>query len=570
MTPAAIHDAPHRPGIRAPAARRGWRGVACVAAWAACVLLASGPARADDAVVDGAPMAGAQEFAPVTVDGRTLLLVRGVSALPAAQRARNIEARIRAFAASGKPTDSLQLVDGTNRTVIVGDGQPLLTVLDTDAAVEGVTDRHALAEVDLDVIAQAITQYRLERTGESLVRAAGTAFAVLALAVLGLAALRWSMRRGKTLIRRSLGRGIRAVEAMSFRLLTAQQIQHTIEGAMEALRWLVSALIVFAAVDFVLSLFPWTRLASTYVSALLTDPLRTMWRGVLASIPGLVFITIMAVVTTYLLRFVQLFFAGIASGRIKLRGFAPEWGWPTYRLVRIGVIAFALVVAYPYIPGSGSDAFKGISIFVGLLMSLGAASVVANSLAGYALIYRRTFRTGDRIRVGDIVGDVVDIRQQVTRLKSLKNEALSIPSTTMLTSQVTNYTELAETDGLILHTTVSIGYDTPWRQVEAMLLMAAGRTRGLEAAPAPYVLVTSLEDFYIVYELNAYTREARAMQFTYSALHRNILDVFNEYDVVITSPHYVADSTEAKRVPRAKWFAAPASDQGAPAAGDKR
>ncbi len=533
---------------------------ALLAASALAVLVAAGPSYADGAPATPAMAAvDTPEVAPVIVDGRTLLLVRGVSALPASERAHAIEGRIRAYAAdASKPAQGLHLVEADQRTLIVGDGAPLLTVFDTDAAVEGVGDRRALAEIELASIIQAVDRYREERTTPSLLRQAGIALAVLAVAVVAVLALRGLARVCKAFTRRRFAKGIHAVEAMSFRLLTTEQLEHTIEGLVDGLRWLVTLLIVFVAVDFALSLFPWTRLLASLMADVLVDPLRTMGRGVLHAIPGLVFIAIVAVVVRYLLRFVQLFFAGIASQRIAVNGFAPEWGWPTYRLVRIAIVAFALVIAYPYIPGSGSDAFKGISIFLGLLMSLGAASAVANSLAGYALIYRRTFKVGDRIKVGDVVGDVIDMRQQVTHLKSLKNEELSIPSTTMLTSQVTNYSARAQADGLILHTTISIGYDTPWRQVEGMLLMAAGRTPGVESTPAPFVLVTSLEDFYIVYELNVYSREAQAMQATYSALHRNILDVFNEYGVVITSPHYIADSETAKLVPRAQWYPEPA------------
>src|SRR6185312_440902 len=208
--------------------------------------------------------------------------------------------------------------------------------------------------------------------------------------------------------------------------------------------------------------------------------------------------------------------------------------------------------------GSRSDAFKAISIFFGLLMSLGAASAVANSLAGYMLIYRRAFRVGDRIRVGEHLGDVVEMRQQVTHLRTTKNEIVTVPSVSMLSSEVVNYSALARTEGLVLHTTVGIGYDTPWRQVEAMLLEAASRTTGLKADPKPFVQVKSLDSFCITYEINAPIEVAQAMNPTYSALHRNILDVFNEYGVAIMTPSYESDPEEPKVVAREKWYEAPA------------
>ncbi len=202
------------------------------------------------------------------------------------------------------------------------------------------------------------------------------------------------------------------------------------------------------------------------------------------------------------------------------------------------MIGFAAVVAYPYIPGSESAAFKGISIFFGVVFSLGASSVVGNMLAGYSLIYRRTFKVGDRVKIGDVVGDVTHMRLQVTHVRTIKNEDVVVPNSVILTSQVVNYSSYAATDGLVLHTTVGIGYEVPWRQVEAMLLLAASRTPGLLTAPPPFVLQTSLADFAINYELNVYCGDAHDMFPLYTALHRNIQDVFNEYGVQIMTPAY--------------------------------
>ena len=250
--------------------------------------------------------------------------------------------------------------------------------------------------------------------------------------------------------------------------------------------------------------------------------------------------------------------SGIERRAINFDGFEPEWASPTFRIVRIAVIGFAAVVAYPYIPGSQSEAFKGISLFFGLVFSLGASSVVANILAGYSLIYRRTFKVGDRVKINDVVGDVASMRLQVTHLRTVKNEDVIVPNSVILTSQVVNYTSYAATDGLILHTTVGIGYEVPWRQVEAMLLMAAGRTPGLRPTPAPFVRQRSLGDFAVSYELNVYCGDAHAMLALYSALHQNIQDVFNEYGVQIMTPAYESDPSSAKVVPRDQWYQAPA------------
>jgi small-conductance mechanosensitive channel len=325
---------------------------------------------------------------------------------------------------------------------------------------------------------------------------------------------------------------------------------------------MIGFLLVLACLDYALSLFPWTRPVARRGAALFIDPLATMWTGFVDALPGLIFIAILVVITRYFLKLTQLFFGGIANGTIKPGGFEREWSWPTYRLVRIAIVGFALVMAYPYIPGSNSEAFKGVSIFFGLLMSIGAASMVANSVAGYALIYRRAFKIGDRIKVDDVVGDVIEMRQQVTQLRTPKNEEVTIPSSLILNSHVVNYSTLARERGLILHTTVGIGYETPWRQVEAMLIEAANRTEGMLREPPPFVLQTSLGDFCVTYEINAYCDSPQEMAKLYTALHRNILDVFNEHGVQIMTPAYEGDPEKPKVVPKAQWYAAPAKPPG--------
>jgi small-conductance mechanosensitive channel len=228
--------------------------------------------------------------------------------------------------------------------------------------------------------------------------------------------------------------------------------------------------------------------------------------------------------------------------------------------VRTFIIVLFLVMIFPYIPGSSTGAFKGISLFMGIVFSLGSSSVIGNLIAGYTMTYRRAFRVGDRILVDGSIGDVEEMRLLVTHLRSPKNEEIIVPNTLILNGNVTNYSSIARKEGLILHTTVGIGYETPWRQVEAMLVEAARRTEGLESEPPPFVLQKELADFAVTYEVNAYTRDPRRMYATYTALHANILDVFNEYGVQIMTPAYEGDPEVPKVVPPDGRFAAPASE----------
>jgi small-conductance mechanosensitive channel len=193
------------------------------------------------------------------------------------------------------------------------------------------------------------------------------------------------------------------------------------------------------------------------------------------------------------------------------------------------------------------------------MFSLGSTAAIGNIVAGYSLTYRRAFKVGDRVRIDDHVGDVVAVRLLVTHLRSPKNEEIVVPNARILREDIVNFSSLAREQGLILHTTVGIGYATPWRQVEAMLLEAARRTPGLLEEPVPFVLVRALGDVSITYEINAYSRDPQAMNRQYAALHRNILDVFNEYGVQIMTPGYEGDPPEPKVVARERWYAAPAA-----------
>jgi small-conductance mechanosensitive channel len=279
-------------------------------------------------------------------------------------------------------------------------------------------------------------------------------------------------------------------------------------------------------------------------------------------IPNAIFLAILFLITRWVLRFLRILFEGVEKGHVHIEGFRPEWALPTFNLTRVGVLIFAIVVAFPYIPGSDSLAFKGISVFLGVLLSLGSSSAISNIVAGYTLIYRSAFKIGDRVRIGEVVGTVDRIRLQVTHVRSIKNEDVVIPNSSILQQDVTNYSTLCRSHGLLLHTTVGIRYEVPWRQVEAMLLVAAKRTPGLLEKPAPFVLQKSLGEFAVVYEINVGCDDPSTMMARYTDLHRNILDVFNEHGVQIMTPAYEGDPEAAKVVPKDRWFTSPADGDG--------
>lgn len=265
----------------------------------------------------------------------------------------------------------------------------------------------------------------------------------------------------------------------------------------------------------------------------------------------------------YALRLVNAVFLSIETGRLQVAGYEAEWALPTYRLARLPIVVLCLIVASPCIPDSSSEAFKGFSVFFGVFISLGTSSLVGNIIAGYRLTCRRAFRVGDRIRAGDHLGEVREIRLVATRLRTTKNAEGIIPNSKLIGDEVLNCSSLAHRDGLIRHTCVGIGYEVPWRKVEAMLLEAARATGRVEKDRA-FVRWKSLGDFAVTYELNAPCKEPTMMKSLYSELHRNILDAFNKNGVRIMTPDCEGDTPGRKVVPPDRWFEAPAAPMKSP------
>lgn len=502
--------------------------------------------------------------APVALDGVQLFSVRGIKAYPARKRAGAIVDRIEKLAQNRSISPgSVKTRESDLGTDILSGAGTIMTVVDADAEIEGVT-RQQLASVYATKLRNAVQKYRQDRTPEKI--RSDIRFAFLATVVL-LASLLFVRRVYRALLAAAEARykaKVHAVTIKTFELVRAERIWTAFKSALKALRFLTVLVLAYAWLYLVLDRFPWTRAVAGTLLSLALDPLRTIGKAVVGQIPNIVFLVILAFIVRYLLKLLGLFFSAVEKGNVVLSGFEPEWALPTYRIIRVLVLAFAVVVAYPYIPGSASPAFKGISIFLGVVVSLGSSSALSNIIAGYMMTYRRAFRAGDRVKIGDFTGDVTEMRLLVTHLRTVKNEEVVIPNSLILNSHVMNYSSLArERGGLILHTTVGIGYDTPWRQVNSLLLAAAERTPGLIREPPPFVLQRSLNAFDVTYEINAYTGDPRTMERTYSDLHRNIQDEFNSYGVQIMTPAYMSDPEQLKVVPKDQWYAAPAKPPGA-------
>lgn len=495
------------------------------------------PARAKPAPAKPAPAKPAP--APVVLEGKTLFTIKEtvLSATPE-ERAGGVNERLaklvmnRAFR-----SDSIQVVDDEFASTLVAGGTVLLRVFDRDAAAEGVT-RQALAARYADIVHTAIEEHNLAFRFRSLLF--GIIYAIIATGLLVLILLLYHSLFPKLYarIRDWSGSKIRSVHIGSLELLHAAQIVRLLLALARWFRILTTALLVYAWLLYVLSLFPWTHGIAAAVIGYILDPLKAFGAAVIASLPDLFVLAVVVFITRYVIKFARFFFGAIEKGQVVLPGFYADWASSTYKIVRFFILAFAFTVAFPYIPGSRSEAFKGVTIFLGILFSLGSSSAVSNVMGGLSITYMRAYKVGDRVRIGDTVGDVIDKSLLVTHIRTIKNEDITIPNAMIMNTHVVNYSARAKEEGLILHTSVTIGYDAPWRTVHELLIEAARKTACILLEPKPFVLQTALNDFYVTYELNAYTDEPREMANTYSSLHRNIQDTFNEAGVEIMSPHY--------------------------------
>ncbi|HET6370452.1 MAG TPA: mechanosensitive ion channel domain-containing protein [Nitrospiria bacterium] len=478
--------------------------------------------------------------APIVFDKKTLFFVRErVLSYSPEDRARTISDRINKLSKELVRTEPITVVNAETTSDITAGDLVIMTVTDQDAKGEG-RPREQLAEEYAKQINVALEAHRKGYSIRSLLL--GALFTLVASLILFivLKLLIKILAKADAKINAWRSTRIPSLRIQSLEILPADRIADALIGLVKAARIAAIVILLYFYVPLVFSFFPWTRgFAGTLLDYIL-DPLAAVFHGAGVFLPNLFFIAVIVFVSRYVIMFVRLIFRGVERGTIALPGFYREWARPTYKIVRFLIIAFTAVIVFPYLPGSHSPAFRGISIFLGILFSLGSTSAVANVVAGVILTYMRGFSLGDRVRIADTVGDVIEATLLVTRVRTIKNVDVTIPNSMVLGSHIINYSSSARESGLILNTSVSIGYDAPWRQVHELLIAAARSTQHILDNPAPFVLQTGLNDFYATYELNAHTDKPRAMAVIYSELHQNIQDKFNEAGVEIMSPHYSA------------------------------
>jgi small-conductance mechanosensitive channel len=475
----------------------------------------------------------------VIVEGRRILTVyQPIGTYTPKERAERIAERIIAVAREGKMSPELiGLQPREAWTEITANDKVLMAVTDVDAKMAKKT-RDQLAAEDAGSIRQALLNYRREHSWNSILK--GILYTVLLTSLL--APIAWTLRKLRLAARARLEKWIHARTRAEEKKSPWQiAFTYTISLAVACgtvMRWLLMVALVQAYFTITLSFFSTTRSISIAITDWLFSTLKSLADSGLEYLPNLVVIAIIAAIASQVLRLITMVFDEISKGNLTVRGFYPDWAEPTAKLIRILVLVLVIVVIFPYLPGSKSLAFQGISIFVGVLLSLGSSSAVANAIAGIILTYMRSFLVGDWVKIGDTIGEVVEKNILVTRILTPKQEIITIPNATVMNGSVMNYTREAKNAGVIFHTTVTIGYDAPWKTVHLLLMDAAYATKHVLSRPEPFVLQTALNDFYVAYELNAYTDTPRQMQFIYSDLHQNIQDKFNEAGMEICSPHF--------------------------------
>ncbi len=436
-------------------------------------------------------------------------------------------------------TEQLRVVEAETTIDIVYNESIVMSISENDA-IWNNTIKMDLAQNYQQIIGKATETYLKETSFSTLAGEISLALLVLLAAIIFIFNLNKLFRWTAKEIEAQEGKRIHGIKIRNSTLFNAKQQINVFLNVNTTIKWLLIALLVYIALPVLFGIFPWTKNLAETLFGYILNPVKKMALGLWNYLPNLITIIVIVTIFTYFLKGVRFLKTEIANGHISLSGFYPDWANPTYQIVRIITFFFMLVVIFPYLPGSDSPVFQGISVFLGFLFTFGSAGSLSNIIAGLVLTYMRLFKIGDRVKIGEVTGDVIEKSLLVTRIRTIKNEIISIPNSTVMSSHTINYCSDAVEKGLILHTTITIGYDVPWKQVHQALLDAADRTDMVLKDPQPFVLQTSLEDFYVAYQINAYTREPNKQAVMYSQLHQNIQDCCNESGIEILSPHYRA------------------------------
>ena len=433
--------------------------------------------------------------------------------------------------------DSITIIASGNTTDLAFNELVIIGISENDALWMQMPAPE-LAQLYRSRIIAAVKHYRDETSWQTIAQEVGLALLVIVMLVIIIYAtgksLRWFTRK----IVSEKGKRIKGVTIRGYKIFNEEREVSFLIVTARFVRWVVLLVLVYITLLLLFGIFPWTKnLADSLLTYFLT-PVKKILVSTWHYLPNLVTIAVIVVVFRLLLKGIRFLKEEVEEGVLRIPGFYTDWANPTYQIIRILVLAFMMIVVFPYLPGSDSPVFKGVSVFMGVLFTFGSAGALGNIVSGVVLTYMRSFKIGDRVKIGDVSGDVIEKSLLVTRIRTPKNEIISIPNATVMNSHTVNYSSDAPEKGLIVHAKVTVGYDTPWTLVHTLLVRAALATSLLESDPPPFVLQTALDDFHVSYEINAYTRHPNRQSAIYSDLYKNVLDSFKEAGVDVMSPHF--------------------------------
>ncbi|MFN7986687.1 MAG: mechanosensitive ion channel [Thermoanaerobaculia bacterium] len=509
------------------------------------------------------PAAARPEPAEVTVGARVVATFRAeLFARPPVTRAREAQRTLDEIVREGGLGEVHQRIEGDVRLFLVG-SRMVFALVPADLDPEAGETIDAVAESVSKSLAQGLSEVRERHDGRRLAAEVASSLVATALFLLFVGLLRFARRLLE-------GRLVALTERLAGRLAVGGKGFVPLLWLTQAATWTVRVAVAVAGffavylwLAWVLRCFPWTRPWGEELGRFLASTARAIGKGALRQLPDLFLVVVIALLTQLLVKLSGAFFDAIEEGRIKVSPALAETTKPTRRIVTAILWIFALIMAYPYLPGSGTEAFKGVSVVLGVMVSLGSTTIVGQVFSGFMLLYARVFKVGDFVRIGDVEGIVEVQGLFTTKITTPWNDEMSIPNAVVAGAVLRNHSRSKSPGGPLLSTRVTIGYDAPWRQVEGLLLLASERTGGLKQDPAPFVRHWSLSDFYVEYELNAAIERPGDRIAVLSALHANVQDAFNEHGVQIMSPHYLGDPASPKVVPPGRWSPPPARRPGA-------
>ena len=486
------------------------------------------------------PIIPVEESRPVLFRGDTLFVIQSkIGPYTPEDRVEDINRKLQALTKLERiRLDSFMISENDEYSVISYRDKTILLISEQDAAMSGTTQTE-LTEQYLSTLRAAFSELLDSRTAIYWVKRIGfTLMTLLGLILIFIVInriFRWINKRLS-----SYEKGIMQKRKSIVRYFLPNQSPNVFLFLSKVVKVALIILILFFYLPLLFSFFPQTENLVNRFYQFIAEPVRSVGRGLLNFLPNLFYIFVIIVIARYLIRILNMLSKEIEDDRLRLKGFHKDWAQPTANIIKIVLYAFTLVFIFPYLPGSDSPAFRGVSIFLGVLFSLGSTSAISNIVAGIVITYMRPFMIGDRVKIGESMGDVLEKNLLVTRIRTIKNEEITIPNATIINAHLWNYSKSAGSIGIILHTSVTIGYDVPAKKVIELLLNAAENTKNLSREFKPFVLQKSLGDFYVEYELNVYTKQPKKMAMLKSDLNSSIRETFNQANVEILSPHYSA------------------------------